>query len=440
MTRLIIRRSGPLHGTVAVSGAKNAALPILSAALLTDAPCEIEGVPRVSDVHVMLSILRWLGRDVQWEGDRLTIRAGREMGWTAPYELVNLMRASICVLGPLLARHGRARVSMPGGCVIGPRPVDLHLKGLQALGARIATEHGDIVAQASRLRGAAVHLAGPAGSSVLATANTMMAAALAEGATVIEHAACEPEVVDLAECLIGMGAHISGHGTASIRVEGVERLGGMAHRIIPDRIETGTLMLAVGTVGGDVTLRGARAEHLQALSERLAEAGVSVAPTSDGLRVRRTGRPRGVTVTTLPYPGFPTDLQAPMMAMMAVGDGVSVVHETIYPERFMHVPELRRMGAAISRDGASAIVHGVEALDGAPVNACDLRAAAALVLAGMAANNTTELHGVEHLDRGYDGLERKLAQLGASIHRVDSKEKVKSQNAKVKTTSQNSKL
>ena len=415
--KLVIEHSGPLNGVVEISGAKNAALPILAACLLTEEETVIERVPRVTDVLIMLQILGILGVDVQWRGDQLVITPGQYRGWTAPYELVSRMRASVCVLGPLLAKHGRARVSMPGGCVIGPRPIDLHLKGLQALGATMTVDHGDIVTHAERLCGTTIYLAGAFGSSVLATANVMMAATLAEGTTVIEHAACEPEVVDLAGFLISMGATISGHGTPRLVIEGVLRLHGTQHRIIADRIEAGTFMIATAAVGGDVKVLGANTEHLGLVVEKLREANADVEVLSGALRIRSTRDTNAVDITTLPFPGFPTDLQAQMMALMAVSRGVSLITEKIYPERFMHVPELRRMGAQITREGPSAIVKGAEGLSGAPVTASDLRASAALVIAGLVAENRTELFGIEHLDRGYEGLEQKFVNLGGRIHR-----------------------
>ena len=420
MDKLVIEPSGPLRGAVELSGAKNAALPIMAACLLTEEESVIERVPRVKDVLTMAEILRSLGVEVLWEEEHLVVRPHRYAGWSAPYELVSLMRASLCVLGPLLARHGRARVSMPGGCIIGPRPIDLHLKGLEALGATIAIEHGDIIARADRLRGATVHLAGSFGSSVLATANVMMAATLAEGTTVIECAACEPEVVDLATCLSAMGAKISGCGTPLIQIEGVVQLHGVHHRMIPDRIEAGTLMMAAAMLGGEVRINGAVVEHLGAVIDTLAETGVSIQQQNGSLCVRSTGEVKGVEVVTLPFPGFPTDLQAQMMAMMAVSRGVSLLTEKIYPERFMHVPELTRMGAQINREGPQAVIRGVTRLSGAPVNATDLRASAALVLAGLMADNQTVLRGVEHLDRGYEHLEQKLTKLGARIQRIHS--------------------
>jgi len=419
--RLLIERSGPLRGSVAVGGAKNAVLPIMAASLLTDETSIIENVPGVTDVGSMVDILRQLGVRVELSGDRLTIAPGGYAGTVAPYELVSRMRASICVLGPLLAKHGRAQVAMPGGCVIGPRPIDLHLKGLQALGAAFAIEHGDIIGQGA-LRGARVYLSGAFGSSVLATANVLMAATLAQGVTTIEHAAYEPEVVDLANCLIAMGARIEGHGGPVIRVEGVERLHGATYRIIPDRIEAGTLMIAAAIAGGDVLIHGARAEHLGAVVDKLSEAGATVEQLNGALRVAAAHPLQAVDVTTLPFPGFPTDLQAQMMALMAVSRGVSVLTEKVYPERFMHISELNRMGASITREGASAIVKGVARLSGAPVIATDLRASAALILAGLAAENQTALAGVEHLDRGYQHLEEQLARLGAKIRRVSGAE------------------
>ncbi len=418
--KLILESSGPLAGTVEVSGAKNSALPIMAACLLTDEECLIEHVPHVTDVITMVDILRQLGVEVVWDGEQLVLRPDGYHGTTAPYELVSRMRASICVLGPLLARHGRAQVAMPGGCVIGPRPVDLHLKGLTALGATITMEHGYLLAESERLHGATVHLAGSFGSSVLATANVMMAASLAEGVTVIEHAACEPEVVDLANCLVAMGAKITGHGTPQIQIEGVSQLHGVQYRVIPDRIETGTLMIAAALLGGDVTIRGAVPAHLGAVIDKLAEANVVIESLTGALRIRSKRELTGVEVTTLPFPGFPTDLQAPMTALMSVSQGVSLMTEKIYPERFMHVPELRRMGAQITREGPTAIIKGVPRLSGAPVMASDLRASAALVLAGLAADHRTELHGIEHLDRGYEHLEHKLTSLGAHMYREGS--------------------
>ena len=418
MDKLVIEPSGPLRGTVAVSAAKNASLPILAATLLTEDASVIRQVPHVTDVVMMLEILRRLGVKVSSGGHGVEVRPGRYEGAQAPYELVRRMRASICVLGPLIAKQGRAQVSMPGGCVLGSRPVDLHIKGLQALGATINVEHGYIVASAGRLRGTRVQLSGANGPSVLATGNVMMAATLADGVTIIEQAACEPEVVDLANFLVGMGARITGQGSPIIRIEGVERLHGTEYGVIPDRIEAGTLMMAAAIAGGDVTIEGARAEHLGAVIDKLSEANVGIEKFNGAMRVRSDRRLRGVEMTTLPFPGFPTDLQAQMMALMAVSDGVSVLTERVYPERFMHISELNRMGAHITREGSSAVVKGVVQLSGAPVVGPDLRAAAALVLAGLRAENLTELRGIEHLDRGYEGFEDKLRTLGATIRRV----------------------
>ena len=415
---LLIKPSGPLRGTVAVNGAKNAVLPIMAACLLTEEPSVIENVPRVTDVFTMIEILRGFGVAVEFAGDRLTVTPGRYTGTSASYDLVTRMRASVCVLGPLLARHGRAQVSMPGGCVIGQRPIDLHLKGLRALGVSFTIEHGDVVGTVGELRGARVHLAGPSGSSVLGTGNVMMAASLAAGTTIIEPAACEPEVIDLANFLSAMGAKIEGAGSPVIRVEGVRQLRGVRYRIISDRIEAGTLMIAAAMTGGDVTVDGARAEHLGALIDKLSEAGAAVEKRNGSIRVAAADCTRAVDITTLPFPGFPTDLQAQMMALMAVSRGVSLLTEKVYPERFMHVSELNRMGAAITREGPSAIVKGVNRLSGAPVTGSDLRASAALVLAGLTADSETRLQGLEHLDRGYQGLEQQLVALGAKIERV----------------------
>lgn len=415
--KLLIRHSGPLRGTATVNGAKNSVLPIMAACLLTNESSVIENVPNVTDVISMSDLLRYLGVKVEFAGDRLTITPGAYTGTVAPYDHVSRMRASICVLGPLLARHGKVQVSHPGGCVIGNRPIDLHEKGLRALGATFTTEHGYIVGTGRELRGGRVHLSGPFGSSVLATGNVMMAAALAKGATTIEHAACEPEVVDLADFLIAMGARIEGQGSPVIRVEGVEQLHGVRYRIIPDRIEAGTLMIAAAMVGGDLTVNGARAEHLGAVIDKLSEANVKIEKMNGSLRVQADQPTQAVDVTTLPFPGFPTDLQAQMMALMAISRGVSILTEKVYPERFRHISELNRMGASIVLEGSSAIVKGVERLSGAPVNASDLRASAALILAGMAAENQTELSGLEHLERGYQDLETQLVRLGARIQR-----------------------
>ena len=418
MDKLVIEGGKPLRGTVQVSGAKNAALPILAATLLTDGTCEIHNVPALRDVSTMVRILRSLGIRIQQTNSTVSVDPRGYTGIEASYKLVSTMRASFCVLGPILAKHKRARVSLPGGCIIGPRPVDLHLKGLKALGAQIKIEGGYVIAEASQLRGTHIYLGGAYGSSVLATANVMMAATLARGTTVIEAAACEPEVSDLADCLIAMGAKIEGHGTPRLTITGVNELNGFTHSVIPDRIEASTYLAAAAMTRGDVTVVGARAEHLAAVIDKFREAGVDVRVVNGTqLRVKSSRALKPVGVTTLPYPGFPTDMQAQMMALMCTTEGISVITEKIYPVRFMHVAELNRMGAQVMLEGASAIVQGVKHLSGAPVMASDLRASAALVLAGLAAKGTTELSRVYHLDRGYEQLEEKLNTLGASIRR-----------------------
>jgi UDP-N-acetylglucosamine 1-carboxyvinyltransferase len=415
--KLIVQGEAKLKGRVAVSGSKNATLPILAASLLTDDLCVLEGVPQLRDVTTMIRILRNLGLKVHQEADRVTLSPNGYAGVEAPYRLVSTMRASFCVLGPLTAKKGQARVSLPGGCVIGPRPVDLHLKGLKALGARIKVEGGYVLSKAKELRGATIYLGGAFGSSVLGTANVLMGAVLARGRTLIENAACEPELVDLAEVLIKMGAKIQGHGTPLIAVEGVRRLHGFTHRVIPDRIEAGTYLVAAGITGSEIEVQGARAEHLGAVIDKLDQAGVGVHPSGGGLRVKPRRRLTPVDATTLPFPGFPTDMQAQLMALLCVTPGISVITEKIYPDRFMHVAELGRMGAQIKLEGASAIVCGVKRLSGAPVMASDLRASAALLLAGLAARGASEVGRIYHLDRGYERMDEKLVKLGAEIRR-----------------------
>ncbi len=418
MDKLVIEGGRKLKGEVEISGAKNSALPILAASLLTEEESIIENVPNLRDIWTMVKLLHSLGAKIHYEDGALSVKPGKALKPVAPYKLVSTMRASVCVLGPLLAREGHAEVSLPGGCVIGPRPIDLHLKGLRSLGAQIDIQHGYVIAKAKRkLRGTEMFLGGSFGSSVLATGNVMMAAALAVGKTVIENAACEPEVVDLAQFLKKMGVRIHGEGSPRIEIDGVKKLVGARHRIIPDRIETGTYMVAGAMTGGDVVIRKAVPEHQNALMDRLAQSGVKVERIGNVIRVRRTGRLRPVDVTTLPYPGFPTDLQAQMMALMSVTPGISVITEKIYPDRFIHVAELNRMGSEIFLEGASAIVHGVKHLSGAPVTASDLRASAALLLAGLVAEGTTEVHRVYHLDRGYEKIEEKFSQLGARMRR-----------------------
>lgn len=418
MDEIVIDGGRPLKGRVEISGAKNSALPILAATLLTEETSVIENVPSLKDVYTMVKILRSLGVKVKMEADRIVVSPGKFNNCIAPYSLVSTMRASICVLGPLLAHRGTAQVSLPGGCVIGPRPIDLHLKGIKALGADIKIEYGYIVSRAKRLSGGNIYLGGHFGSSVLATANVMMAATLAKGKTVIECCACEPEVVDLADFLQKMGARIKGAGSPRIEVEGVEKLKGATHAIIPDRIEAGTYMIAAAITRGEVQIESCRTDHLTGVIDKLRYAGVEITKSSNnGLVVKAQGKPKPVDVTTLPYPGFPTDLQAQLMVLMSITPGISVVTEKVFPDRFLHVSELNRMGSSIFLEGSSAIVHGVQRLSGAPVMASDLRASAALVLAGLVAEGKTEVSRVYHLDRGYEEIEGKLSNLGAKIKR-----------------------
>jgi UDP-N-acetylglucosamine 1-carboxyvinyltransferase len=415
MDRIVVRGGNRLRGEVTAGGAKNAALPILMATLLTGERCTIRNVPPVVDVRTTLKLLAHLGADVERDGETVTVVATGLSRLEAKYELVKTMRASFLALGPLLARFGRARVSTPGGCAIGSRPVDLHLEGLQKMGARIRLLHGYVEAEADELRGARIYLDVP---SVGATEHLLMVATLAKGTTTIEHAAREPEVVDLADVLSAMGARIDGAGEDVITVHGVDRLHGVDYRIICDRIEAGTFMIAAAMTDGDVQVHGARSDHLDALILKLREAGVEVHDEPGQVRVRGNGRLGSIDVKTMPYPGFPTDLQAQVMAALTLADGRSVVSETIFENRFMHVHELIRMGADIKIEGNNAIVRGVENLSGAPVMATDLRASVCLVLAGLAAQGVTELSRVYHLDRGYARLEEKLASLGADITRL----------------------
>ncbi len=415
MDKIVIRGGRSLRGEVAVEGAKNAALPILLAALLTPERCTFRNLPQVADVRTTLRLLSDLGARVEDNAGAISVQAERLARLEAQYDLVRTMRASFLSLGPLLARFGRARVSTPGGCAIGSRPVDLHLEGLQKLGARVRIVHGYVEAEAEGLRGASIYLDVP---SVGATEHLMMVATLADGRTTIENAAREPEVVDLASVLSAMGAKIAGAGDDVITIDGVPALRGVDYTIIADRIEAGTFMLATALTGGDVYIRGAHSEHLHAVILKLQEAGAEVREDADGIRVIGNGRLRSVDVKTMPYPGFPTDLQAQMMAAMTLADGRAVISEGIFENRFMHVLELNRMGADIKVHGNSAIVRGVAALSGAPVMATDLRASVCLVLAGLAAEGVTEVARVYHLDRGYARLEAKLSALGADIHRA----------------------
>jgi UDP-N-acetylglucosamine 1-carboxyvinyltransferase len=417
MESFLIKGGVPLRGTVAISGSKNAALPILAATLLTSEPCVIRRVPDLSDTRFMAQILQSLGATVTFADGTMTVCAKKIQGY-ADYELVRKMRGSICIAGPLLARLRQARISLPGGCIIGARPINLHLKGFEALGAKIKITGGYVETAAKRLIGGSVFLGGRAGPTVLGTANVMMAATLAEGVTVIESAACEPEVVDLALFLNAMGAKITGAGSPTITVTGVKQLHGAEHEVIPDRIEAATFAIAAAATKGEVTLKGIRAEHLRAVFDKLAEAGVSITRRGENLVVKRAGKLQPVDVTTLPYSGFPTDVQAQMMALLTLAKGISIITERIFESRFMHVSELARLGADIEIEGPSAIVKGGKPLSGAPVMASDLRASAALVIAGLAAKGTTQVNRIYHLDRGYEQMDAKLRQLGARIRRV----------------------
>jgi UDP-N-acetylglucosamine 1-carboxyvinyltransferase len=417
MDKLVIEGNTRLSGEVTISGSKNSVLPILAATLLTDEPCIIKGLPELRDTNTMLKILRSLGKNAELDKGIVKVASTKHPNFIADYKLVSTMRASFCVLGPLLAKFKKAKVSLPGGCVIGIRPVDLHLKGIRALGASISIESGYVVAKATRLKGSPVYLGGVYGSSVLATDNVMMAAALAQGRTIIESAACEPEVEDLARFLIKMGAKIKGHGTPIIEIEGVKHLHGAEHTIIPDRIETGTFMIASLITKGDILIKNALYQHLGAVIDKLQEAGAYINRFDTSIRVRFKRRLKPINVTTLPYPGFPTDLQAQMMSLMCITSGISVITEKIYPDRFMHVAELNRMGAHIQREGPHAIVEGVKYLSGAPVMASDLRASACLVLAGLVAKGKTSVSRIYHLERGYENLEVKMQKLGAKVWR-----------------------
>ncbi|HEY2863671.1 MAG TPA: UDP-N-acetylglucosamine 1-carboxyvinyltransferase [Casimicrobiaceae bacterium] len=415
MDKLAITGGMPLRGEIRVSGAKNAALPILCAALLTPQPLALRNVPKLNDVRTMRSLLTQMGVRIDADDDALTLSAA-DIDWPlAPYEMVKTMRASILALGPLLARCGEARVSLPGGCAIGLRPVDQHIKGLQAMGAEINLDHGYIDAKATRLSGA--HFVFDV-VTVTGTENLMMAATLADGTTVLANAAREPEVVDLADCLNAMGARISGAGTDRIVIEGVSRLSGATHRIMPDRIETGTFLVAAAATGGEIALVGARPETLGAVLDKLAEAGVVTEIADSTIRIRRNGRLRSVSMRTAPYPGFPTDMQAQLMALMTVADDAAMITETIFENRMMHVQELKRLGAAIEVEGNTAIIRGAQKLTAANVMATDLRASAGLVIAGLIAEGETVIDRIYHLDRGYERIEEKLSALGARIRRV----------------------
>ncbi|MCW8858594.1 MAG: UDP-N-acetylglucosamine 1-carboxyvinyltransferase [Deltaproteobacteria bacterium] len=414
MEKIVIKGGVPLKGSVQISGAKNSALPLLFATLLADGVSEITNVPGLRDITTAVKLLSELGAQVDRQDDCCRIDAANIQGIEAPYDLVKTMRASVLVLGPLLARCGRARVSLPGGCAIGARPIDLHLKGLEALGAKITLDHGYVEATADRLLGSKISFDLP---TVGGTENLLMAAALAKGETVLENAAREPEIVQLAEALNSMGAQIEGAGTAIIHIQGVDNLQPLKCRVIPDRIEAGTFMVAAAITGGDVLIQNAPRKDLEALIAKLIEAGVEIRDQEDGLRVIAPLKLQAVDIRTSVFPGFPTDMQAQFMALMTKAEGTSRISETVFENRFMHVCELQRMGADIQIDGHSAIIRGTDQLTGAPVMATDLRASASLILAGLAAENTTEISRIYHLDRGYEQIEKKLAALGARIWR-----------------------
>jgi UDP-N-acetylglucosamine 1-carboxyvinyltransferase len=415
MHRILIRGGRTLEGEVRISGAKNAALPLLAATLLSSGPHRLTNVPRLRDIDTFKSLLEQLGPEVEIRGDQVLVDAGKITSCRAPYELVKTMRASVLVLGPLLARTGRAMVSLPGGCAIGTRPIDQHLKGLEALGANITLRQGYVYARTKGLQGTSFCFDLP---TVTGTENLMMAAALAQGRTVLRNTACEPEVLELAQALNDMGARIQGAGTDQITIDGVGQLGPMIHRVGADRIEAGTFMVAAAITRGEILLRECPISRMEAVVGKLRESGVQVSIKGDLVRVWARGRPEAVDVKTRPYPGFPTDMQAQIMALLALAKGTSVITETVFEDRFMHVAELRRMGAQIQLQGANAVVKGVARLKAAPVMATDLRASASLILAGLAAEGVTEISRVYHLDRGYERLEEKLSALGADICRV----------------------
>lgn len=412
-----------LQGEVQTSGAKNAALPIFAATLLTSEPCIIENVPDLSDIRFMADILQSMGAVVEKRSSNCWYVEAKQIEPVAPYELVRKMRASICLMGPMVSRFRRAEVSLPGGCVIGPRPIDLHLKGLGKLGCNIDIRNGYLHLDAENLSGTRLFLGGRHGSTVTGTANLLMAAVLAEGTTIIDSAACEPEITDLCRMLTAMGANIEGIGSHELQIHGVQKLHGCTHRVLPDRIEAGTYVLGTVMVGGDVTVHGARSRHLHSLLDKLEDIGVDISIESeDCIRIVRDRNKslRPTDIITLPFPGYPTDLQAQMSSLMTVTPGLSIITERVYPHRFMHVPELQRMGADIAIEGASAIIKGVDQLSGAPVMASDLRASAALILAGIAAKGETWVQRIYHLDRGYENFDVKLRVLGANVERLPS--------------------
>jgi len=417
LSKIIVKKSRPLNGTVKVSGAKNSVLPIMAASLLAQDKCILEDIPSLRDVDVMSEVLTSLGSDIKRNSNgTIEINSSKIDNCEAPYDLIRKMRASFLVIGPLLARMGRARVSLPGGCAIGARPIDLHLKGLSALGAKVNLGHGYVEAVADKLVGDKIYLDFP---SVGATENIMMAATMAEGQTIIQNAAEEPEIVDLANFLNSIGAKVKGAGTDTIKIQGVKELGGTRHTVIPDRIEAGTYMVAAAITGGNVTIKNALPDHLKPMIAKLKECGVEVIENGDHVKVNAANGINAVDVKTMPYPGFPTDMQSQFMALLSIARGTSVIIETVFENRFMHVSELTRMGAKIKIEGHSAVVEGVKALEGAQVTATDLRAGAALILAGLVADGQTEIRNVYHIDRGYVDIEDKLRSLGANISRSE---------------------
>lgn len=419
MAKLLVEKSGPLVGTVKINGAKNSVLKLMAASLLAEEACIIESVPELLDVEVMITLLESLGQVVHYDRtlEILEIKPGEELKCEAPYELIQKMRASFLVMGPLLARKGIAKVSMPGGCAIGARPIDLHLKGFQALGAEVTLGHGYIEAKAENgLIGSEIYLDFP---SVGATENIMMAATMAKGQTLIQNAAKEPEIIDLANFLNEMGANVKGAGTDTIRINGVTSLKGTRHQTIPDRIITATYMVAAAMTNGDITIENVVSSHVKPITAKLREMGVLVEDDDDRIRVTSTGALKAVDITTLPYPGFPTDAQAQFMALLSISEGTSVITETVFENRFRHVAEINRMGANVKIEGHSAVIQGVKDIQGAQVKATDLRAGAALVLAGLIADGITEIDDIYHIDRGYPQIERDLLSLGAKIRRID---------------------
>ncbi len=417
MDKILIHGGRPLSGSIKVSGSKNSSLPILAATLLTGEQCVVHGVPDLSDTHYMLQILAHLGAQVERASGTVSVTAEKVQS-AAPYDVVRKMRASVCVIGPLLGRCKEATVSLPGGCVIGDRPIDLHLTGFEALGAAVRVEGGDVKVFAPKLTGAVTNLRGKFGPTVLGTDNVMMAAVLADGVTVIEGAAQEPEVVDLANFLNKMGAKIEGAGTRRVIIEGVPALHGAEHTVIPDRIEAGTFLVAGAICGQGVTVKRVEPEHVRSVTDVLARCGFPINIADHSISISPNGEAKALELTTEPYPGFPTDMQAQMCALLSTSDGISVVTENIFPQRYMHVAELKRMGAQMQLEGATAVIQGVDRLFGAQVMASDLRASAALVLAGLKADGITEVSRVYHIDRGYEHLDEKLSELGAHIERV----------------------